>query len=211
MRKRASSLLSIMFFLLALTLVVSGCAKKQMVKEGAGQAPAPKMEAETQPAAPTSAPKMEAETQPAPTSEPSMLPAPQEPAIEAESVPKSGPVEETQPMAFDLTTIHVQFAFDDSSLSGAARETLAKVASWMSENPETKIQIQGNTCDIGTDEYNLALGEMRAQSAKEYLERSGVAAERIATISYGEEKPLVPDTSEANRIKNRRDDFLKAG
>ena len=82
------------------------------------------------------------------------------------------------------------------------------MASWMKNNPDAKVQIQGNTCDIGTAEYNLALGEQRASSAKTYLERLGISGGRLSTISYGLEKPRVPNTDEANRSMNRRDEFV---
>ena len=68
--------------------------------------------------------------------------------------------------------------------------------------------LQGNTCDIGTAEYNLALGERRANSTKTYLEGRGVSSSRISTISYGEEQPLFPNADEANRSKNCRDEFV---
>ena len=80
----------------------------------------------------------------------------------------------------------------------------------MSKSPNSKIQIEGHTCDIGTSEYNLALGERRANSAKKYLEGMGITANRLSTISYGEERPLIPNKNEADRSKNRRDEFVGA-
>jgi peptidoglycan-associated lipoprotein len=106
-------------------------------------------------------------------------------------------------------SLRIQFAFDDYSLSTKAKENLEKLAAWMNKNAGEKIQIEGHTCDIGTAEYNLALGERRANSAKKYLEGLGVAAGRMSTISYGEERPLVPNKNEAERSKNRRDEFIK--
>jgi len=79
----------------------------------------------------------------------------------------------------------------------------------MTRDAEVKVQIEGHTCDIGTAEYNLALGERRATSGKMYLERLGISANRISTISYGEERPMVPNKDEANRSQNRRDEFVK--
>jgi peptidoglycan-associated lipoprotein len=125
---------------------------------------------------------------------------PAAPAVKAEGAMK--------PAALDLGSMRIQFAFDDSNLSSQAKETLEKIASWMSKDPAAKIRVQGNTCDIGTAEYNLALGDRRAVSAKKYLEGLGIATNRVATISYGKEKPLVPNTKEENRVKNRRDDFV---
>jgi peptidoglycan-associated lipoprotein len=115
---------------------------------------------------------------------------------------------EAAPAPFDLTGMRIQFAFDDSSLSTRSKENLEKIAAWMKGNPNVKIQIQGNTCNIGTSEYNLALGEERATSAKNYLESLGVDGGRLSTISYGLERPRVPNKDEANRSLNRRDEFV---
>ena len=70
-------------------------------------------------------------------------------------------VEAAAPAPFDVTGMRIQFAFDDYSLSTRSQENLEKIAGWMKSNPDVKIQIQGNTCNIGTAEYNLALGEQR--------------------------------------------------
>ena len=110
----------------------------------------------------------------------------------------------------DLRELRIQFAFDDYNLSTHSKENLEKIAGWMSKDSAAKIQIEGHTCDIGTPEYNLALGERRANSAKKYLEGLGVNTTRISTISYGEERPMVPNSDEANRSKNRRDEFLQS-
>ena len=80
----------------------------------------------------------------------------------------------------------------------------------MSKNPAVKIRIEGHTCEIGTGEYNLALGELRAKIAKKYLERVGVSSRRVSIISYGKERPLDPGHTEEARSKNRRDEFVEA-
>ena len=136
------------------------------------------------------------EAQPAP-------PAPA-PAPKVEAAPPAAPE------AIDLVGLRLQFAFDDYSLSSKSKENLEKLAGWMQRTEDARIQIEGHTCDIGTNEYNLALGERRANSAKTYLEGLGVSSNRISTISYGEERPLVPNSDEANRSKNRRDEFVMA-
>jgi peptidoglycan-associated lipoprotein len=145
---------------------------------------------------------------------------PQEEAKEEAKVPEIAPKEEPKierkvearpeekPAPFDLAGLRIQFAFDDFNLSSKAKENLEKVASWMSKNPAAKIQIEGHTCEVGTNEYNLALGERRANSAKRYLEGLGVSSRRISTISYGEERPLDPGHTEDARSKNRRDEFV---
>ena len=105
--------------------------------------------------------------------------------------------------------LRIFFAFDDNSLSTKAKENLEKLGAWMNRNPQGRIQVEGHTCDIGTSEYNLALGERRANSAKRYLEGLGIGPNRIATISYGEERPMVPNKNESSRSQNRRDEFVK--
>ncbi len=140
---------------------------------------------------------------PAPKMEQPKAPSPPAPKAEAAPAPKV----EAAPAPFDLTGMRIQFAFDDYNLATHSKENLEKVAAWMKSNPAVKIQVQGNTCNIGTAEYNLALGEQRAASAKKYLEELGVDGSRISTISYGLERPRVPNTNEANRSLNRRDEF----
>jgi len=130
---------------------------------------------------------------PAPTPAPAPVPAPAPKAEEG----------------IDLASLRLYFALDDYSLSTKAKENLEKLGAWMNRNPNTKIQIEGHTCDIGTAEYNLALGERRATSGKMYLERLGISPNRLSTISYGEERPMLPNKDEADRSKNRRDEFVK--
>lgn len=195
--------LVILVSFVAMAFIATGCAKKQVVKEDAAGLPA----AEAKKVAPTPAPTpgpAPAAPAPAPTPAPA-APAPTPaPAPKVEAAP---PKPAAEPI--DLASLRIQFAFDDYSLSTKAKENLEKLATWMSRNPNEKIQIEGHTCDIGTSEYNLALGERRANSAKKYLEGLGISPARISTISYGEERPAVPNTDENNRSKNRRDEFVK--
>ncbi len=108
----------------------------------------------------------------------------------------------------DLVGLRIQYAFDDYSLSSKAKENLEKLAGWMKKADAAKIQVEGHACEIGTNEYNLALGERRANSAKMYLQGLGIAAGRLSTISYGEERPLDPGHTEEARSKNRRAEFV---
>jgi len=193
MIKKSSIWLFVLISIVAIGLISAGCAKKKTDKEEVAERPPMEAKQATPPPAP--APKME---------QPKAPPAP-ELKIEAKPVPK---VELAAPATFDVTGMRIQFAFDDYSLSSRSRENLEKIASWLKNNPDAKIQIQGNTCDIGTAEYNLALGEQRAAGAKTYLERLGVSGGRLSTISYGLEKPRVPNMDEANRSMNRRDEFV---
>ncbi len=106
----------------------------------------------------------------------------------------------------ELDTVY--FAFDSYSLSGEGREALKKNAQWLGENPASTIQIEGHCDERGTTEYNLALGERRANAAKEYLQKVGVDSSRISVISYGEERPLDSGHDESAWARNRRASFV---
>lgn len=102
----------------------------------------------------------------------------------------------------------VRFDFDKSTLSPQTRETLKRHADWLMKNKNVDIVIEGNCDERGTAEYNLALGERRANEAAKYLVGLGIGKERIKTISYGLEKPLDPGHTEEAWAKNRRDSFV---
>lgn len=106
----------------------------------------------------------------------------------------------------ELQDIH--FDYDASELSPPARATLQANAGWLHSNPTAKVEIEGHCDNRGTVEYNLALGAERARAAYDYLVSLGIAPERIATISYGEEAPLCAEDSEACWRQNRRVHFL---
>lgn len=101
----------------------------------------------------------------------------------------------------------VFFDFDSALLSENARNYLAQNTSLVKKNPSAHIRVEGNCDERGSDEYNLALGEKRAQAAKTYMVSMGIPAERIATVSYGKEKPAIAGHDESAWAKNRRDDF----
>jgi peptidoglycan-associated lipoprotein len=101
----------------------------------------------------------------------------------------------------------IYFDFDKSNITSDAKAILDKNAEWISKNPTAKIRIEGNCDERGTNEYNMALGERRANTAKQYLLNLGVSADRLTMVSYGEEKPMDPGHDEAAWTKNRRDDF----
>jgi peptidoglycan-associated lipoprotein len=96
------------------------------------------------------------------------------------------------------------FAFDSAQLTPASREALQANALWLNATPEMRIVIEGHTDERGSNNYNLGLGEKRAQAARAFLLSLGIAAERIATISYGEEKPAMPGSNEEAWAQNRR-------
>lgn len=196
MPKKSSIWLIAVIAIVAVAFIVSGCAKKQVVKEEAAAkgAPAAAPEVKAEPPAPAPAPVVEA-------------PKP-EPVVQAEPV-KPEAAAKPAPTPIDLAGLRIQFAFDDYSLSAKSKENLETLAKWMSDNAAAKMQIEGHTCEVGTAEYNLALGERRANSAKMYLQGLGVATPRLSTISYGEERPLDPGHNEQSRSKNRRDEFVQ--
>ena len=96
------------------------------------------------------------------------------------------------------------FAFDRSDISPEAREILARQADWLRRYPNVTVTIEGHCDERGTREYNLALGERRAQAAKNVLVAAGIPAARISTISYGKERPAVVGSTEEAYAQNRR-------
>ena len=105
-----------------------------------------------------------------------------------------------------LKTIY--FDFDKYNLKPRAIKTLNNNLSWLRNNPDFEIRIEGHCDERGTDEYNLTLGDRRAISAKEFLVKRGVPANRIRVISFGEERPVDPRHSNSAWTKNRRAEFL---
>jgi outer membrane protein OmpA-like peptidoglycan-associated protein len=99
---------------------------------------------------------------------------------------------------------NVLFDFDRSTLRPEGKETIDKVIAEMNAYPGETVVLEGHTDSIGTDEYNMALGQRRANSVMEYMLQNGVSQDRIATVSYGESRPAVPNTSPTNRQLNRR-------
>jgi peptidoglycan-associated lipoprotein len=107
----------------------------------------------------------------------------------------------------DVPRDPIYFDFDSFTLSDAAKERLQKVADYLSKHPGSTVTISGHTDERGTTEYNLALADQRAKVAHDFLLRLGVDANRIKTISYGEERPAAKGEGEETWGKNRRDEF----
>jgi peptidoglycan-associated lipoprotein len=103
------------------------------------------------------------------------------------------------------------FEFNDSTLSAEAQNALTSSATWLKKNGQYNLLIEGHCDERGTEQYNLALGDRRANQAKEYLVTLGVDAGRIRTVSYGEERPFDPGHNEAAWAKNRRDHLVLVG
>ena len=97
----------------------------------------------------------------------------------------------------------VFFGLDQSALSGEARATLDRQAAWLTRYPQVLVQVAGNADERGTEEYNLALGQRRANAARDYLVARGVGSGRIGTISYGKTRPTALGSDEQSWSQNR--------
>jgi peptidoglycan-associated lipoprotein len=180
-------------FLMAgcMMLVAGGCAKEQMVTKDEEVATTAAV---------------------APTPSPAKKEVAKEPTIQNAQVKESAVKEELKPVArqgeLRATLENIYFDFDSYKLTEAARIILAKNVDLMKNDPATKVRIEGNCDERGSDEYNLALGQKRAEAAKRYLVSMGVALDRLSVISYGEEKPFDSGHNESAWAKNRRDEFV---
>jgi len=185
MRKEFKGLMVIM----GLTaLLAAGCAKEEVVTKDE-----PIVQQQTvkqaEPAAPAVVPAAPA----APAAQPAAPVQEQAAAKAAEAV--------------SLETVY--FDFDKSDLRQDARDALSQNAeALLKKIVDAKVRIEGHADERGSDEYNMALGDRRAKSAAKYLINLGVSADRLSTVSYGEEKPAVQGSDEAAWSKNRRAEFL---
>lgn len=179
-----------MFVVLALAV---GCSRPKPVV-------APEVSRPSQPAAPAAVPEPSREVAPEPAVQPASLPESEVSASElpadVEAINKAGYLKD------------VFFDTDKSELRPDARELLAQNARWLQQHPTLKILIEGHCDERNTNEYNLALGWRRANAAKDYLVSLGVSADRISTISYGEERPFATCHDESCWWQNRRAHFV---
>jgi peptidoglycan-associated lipoprotein len=104
----------------------------------------------------------------------------------------------------EVTSDTVHFALDQYDIDSEARSILDSQATWLVAHPEARITLEGHADERGTREYNLGLGDRRANAAKNYLAARGVSATRITTISYGKERPLALGSDESSWAQNRR-------
>lgn len=201
MRKKIMAVLLALAFVGTSLLLMSACAKKQMqVTEGV-QPTAQETKAVEQPA--TMATTEQAK--PVQTGETEAYKK-----AEAERLAKLKALEQAQKEANERKVFEnekIYFDFDQSDLKSESQTVLKKKADWLREHPAYSLRIEGNCDERGTNEYNLALGDRRANSAKKFLVALGIAEGRIATISYGEERPEDPGHNEGAWAKNRRDEF----
>jgi len=102
----------------------------------------------------------------------------------------------------------IPFEFDSATLTEEAQEILRQKAEWLQNNSQVAATIEGHCDERGTNAYNLALGDRRAESAKTFLKNLGIASSRLTTISYGEERPVDPGHNEDAWAKNRRGHFI---
>ncbi len=112
-------------------------------------------------------------------------------------------------IAFESEDVH--FEFDQATLTPESRQLLQRKAAFLQRHPEVQITIEGHCDQRGSSDYNLALGQRRADSVKTYLQDLGIAAHRMSTVSYGKEQPLDPGMDEAAFARNRRAHLVIGG
>ena len=151
------------------------------------------------------------EEPPPPTTEPPPRPAaPPPPPPAPAPTPPPGPSISQQAFQ-EFQNQNIYFDFDKYDLRTDARATLDRKMSFLNQYSSVRVQIEGNCDERGTAEYNMALGERRANAAKQYLTTAGISAGRLSTISYGKDRPIDPGHNEAAWAKNRRDHFAITG
>ena len=138
-----------------------------------------------------------------PTVEVTPTPMPPAPQVAARTLP-GAPTPGSQEDLVVNVGDRVYFDFDKFDLQEDARATLEKQAAWLQRNSSVTATIEGHTDERGTRDYNLALGERRANAVRDYLVALGVDADRLKTLSYGKERPVVPDSNQEAWSKNRR-------
>jgi peptidoglycan-associated lipoprotein len=177
--------------LLLAGLMISGCAKRPATTAATAAAPAPR--------AATPAPSASA---------PSSGPAAAAPAAGATAASPQAPRPAPKEFMAVAALREVYFDFDKYDLRPDGAKTLDANATWLKSNGNNLVLIEGHCDERGTNEYNLALGERRAKATMNYLVSQGIQANRITIISYGEERPVCTEKTEACWAKNRRASFL---
>ncbi len=153
--------------------------------------------------APVPAPAAAVETAPPPAPSPSPQAAPLPAPLDAR---RAVPEPTTFSARDELTPIY--FDFDAAAIRSSDRRALDATVQWLKGTPDALVLIEGHCDERGTNDYNLVLGERRARAAMQYLVDHGIAADRISLVSYGEERPVCGDQSEACWARNRRAMFL---
>lgn len=193
--------LVVLVLILCAGLLLIGCPKKTVVKEGPSMTKPEEAVAERDKAA-----KLEAEKELARIREEEARKA-KEKELEKSLVAKKEPGIAGEVFESRLFK-DVHFDYDKYDIRPEDAEILKENAALLMKYPKVKIQVEGHCDERGTNEYNLALGERRANAAKKYLLSLGISADRISSISYGEEKPLDAGHDEEAWAKNRRGHFI---
>jgi len=131
-----------------------------------------------------------------------------EKALQEEAARREAAAREAASKSVSLEPVF--FDFDQWSIREDQKEVMAKNSQWLKSNPNVKVRLEGHCDERGTAEYNLALGQKRAEGVKSFLEGLGISNQRMAAISYGEERPLDPGHNEEAWAKNRRVDIVPA-
>jgi len=176
-------------------MIAAGCSKKAVKSEitGEGAEGAPKVEV----VAPETAKPETAEASPK-----------EEEAVKSEEMSRAETAKKAEPVVGIKGVEDIFFDYDRSSIREDARPALEDNASYLKANGNTRILIEGHCDERGTSEYNIALGERRAQAAKRYLTDLGIDPSKISTISYGKEKPFCEGHNEQCWQENRRAHFV---
>ncbi|QIJ72876.1 peptidoglycan-associated lipoprotein Pal [Thermosulfuriphilus ammonigenes] len=190
---------------LALGVAFWGCAKKPVSLPPEGSATQPTAQAETESRAPE-------------TGQEASLRAPKQGLLKEEVLTPSSKStkeerlsQEQKQLLYGRSTPPLKaifFDFDDYTIRPDMRSRLEENARYLLAHPQVTVELQGNCDERGSTEYNLALGEKRALSVKKYLVNRGVSAQRLITVSFGEERPLDPRHTEEAWAKNRRVDLV---
>ena len=186
----------VLLFVLPGFLMMTSCAKKTVKAEPAMKATAEDDAAKK--AAEEAAQRAEMEKQ-------KKL---EEERLRAEKIQSEAEKQKMEGDAVRFANENIYFDFDKSILKPESQEILRQKADYMSKYPDVKVIIEGHCDERGTNEYNLALGDRRANSAKVFLVNLGIAEQRLTTISYGEERPADTGRNEAAWAQNRRAQFV---
>lgn len=198
--KRNLVIATLLVFAFSSVFLLSSCAKKQLITEEKEMEAPPKEVAkveEEKPAVPA-AKEEEAKIERLKELE----------EVKKEEVPVDEEKAWMERRAAKFEAESVYFDFDKSFIKLEFRPVLQEKAAFLKDYPDMRVRIEGNCDERGTNEYNLALGDRRSDSAKNFLISLGIASDRIETISYGEERPRALGHNEDSWSQNRRDDFM---
>jgi len=195
MGKKMMTGMIVLAFICSSFLLMTSCAKKQI-----------QVSEPVQPATQ----EVKAEGDEAKAAEEAKSAAEQEARDEAERQARLRELKMAQKLADEIRNFeaeNIYFAFDRSDLTDESKSALREKGNWLRANGDYSVNISGNCDERGTAEYNLALGERRAHAAKKFLMGLGISENRLATISYGEERPVDPGRNDEAWAKNRNDQF----